>query len=374
MGELRENILRQELQKEIEIAKKLEASGKSKQAGPHYMKAATIYRRLAYISKKENADKFFNNASEYEAKSLTLSETTPYTRAVNDDAIKNMVVSEKPEVTWEDIGGLEKIKKEIKESIMIPLVGNKPAYVESSKNILLYGPPGTGKTMIAKACSNMLDAPFFEVKASSLLSKYFGESEKIIAQLFKEATEKQPSIIFIDEIDSIVLSRSAEINEATRRVIGQMLTEIDGFSANKKSKVIIIAATNRPWDLDDALLSRFQKKIYVPLPDEKSREHVFELSLKGAELEGITEESLARMTGGYSGREISTISREAIMHMIREKNPDFHDINPKMLEKCSLKERPLQKTDFQEVLASVKKITNGEIIKKYEEWRNNGMS
>ncbi len=371
MGELRENILKQELQKEIEIAKKLESTGKSKQAGPHYRKAAIIYRRLAYISKKENADKFFNNASEYEAKGMTISTTTPYTRAVDGDAIKNMIVREKSEVAWEDIGGLEEIKKEIKESIMIPLVGNKPAYVKSSKNILLYGPPGTGKTMIAKACSNMIDAPFFEVKASSLLSKYFGESEKIIAQLFKEATENQPSIIFIDEIDSIILSRKTDINEGTRRVIGQMLTEIDGFSADKSSKVIIIAATNRPWDLDDALLSRFQKKIYIPLPDQKSRERIFELNLKGAELDSITEESLGRMSEGYSGREISVISREAIMHMIREKNPDFHEINPKTLEKFTLEECPLQKEDFDEALSKTKKVTDKETIEKYKEWGNN---
>ncbi|MBN2102136.1 MAG: ATP-binding protein [Candidatus Aenigmarchaeota archaeon] len=373
MGELRENILKQELQKEIEIAKKLEASGKSKQAGPHYRKAAIIYRRLAYISRKENADKFFNNASEYEAKGMTISTTTPYTRAVDDDAIKNMIVREKPDVTWEDIGGLGEIKDEIKESMMIPLVGNKPAYVESSRNILLYGPPGTGKTMIAKACSNMLDAPFFEVKASSLLSKYFGESEKIIARLFMEAAEKQPSIIFIDEIDSIILSRSSDINEGTRRVIGQMLTEIDGFSADKTRKVIIIAATNRPWDLDEALLSRFQKKIYVPLPDQKSREMIFELHLKGAELDSITEESLGRISEGFSGREISVISREAIMNMIREMNPDFHDVNPKTLEKCTLKERPLKKEDFDNAFSKIKKVTDKETIEKYKEWGDQGL-
>ncbi|NOX71601.1 MAG: ATP-binding protein [Candidatus Micrarchaeota archaeon] len=369
MGELRENLLRQELQKEIDTAKKLEANGKSKDAGPHYMRAAILYRHLAYISKKESADKFFNNASEYEAKGATMQRTTPYTRATDDDAIDDMVVTEKSEITWDDIGGLDEIKVDIKESIMLPLVGNKPPYVESTKNILLYGPPGTGKTLIAKACSNMLDAPFFEVKGSSLLSKYFGESEKIIDRLFKKASESQPSIIFIDEIDSIILSRKNDINEGTRRVIGQMLTEIDGFGSDKNSKVIVIAATNRPWDLDDAILSRFQKKIYVPLPDEKSRARIFEINLRGADLDGITEEGLARRSDGYSGREIAAICREAIMHMVREMNPDFHTIEPKMLEKYSIKERPLNAGDFDEAFLKVKKTADTETLKKYKEWK-----
>ncbi|HDT11811.1 MAG TPA: AAA family ATPase, partial [bacterium] len=172
----------------------------------------------------------------------------------------------------------------------------------------------------------------------------------------------------IDEIDSIILSRKSEINEGTRRVIGQMLTEIDGFSAEKTGKVIIIAATNRPWDLDDALLSRFHKKIYIPLPDQKSREIVFEISLKGAELDSITEESLSRMSEGFSGREISVICREAIMNMIRDMNPDFHDINPKTLEKCTLKERPLKKEDFDNAFSKTKKAADKDTIKKYKEW------
>lgn len=373
MGELRENILRQEIQKEIDNAKKLEASGKSKDAGPHYMRAAALYRKLAYISKKEDADKLFNNAAEYEAKSATLVKTTPYNRAEDDDAIKDMIVSEKPEIKWDDIGGLEKIKDEIKESLVLPLVGDKPAYVESSKNILLYGPPGTGKTMIAKACSNMIDAPFFEVKASTLLSKYYGESEKIVSRLFSEAQEKQPSIIFIDEIDSIILSRNRDINEGTRRVIGELLTEIDGFSTDN-NKVIIIAATNRPWDLDEALLSRFHKEIYIPLPDEKSREKIFELNLEGAELDGVTEEALSRKSDGFSGREISSICREAIMNMVREMNEGLHDINPKMLERYSLKERPLKKSDFQKAMSNTKKVANSETIKKYEEWNKDQSS
>ena len=368
MGDLKKSILKQELQREIETAKKLESSGKSKDAAPHYLRAAVIYRHLAYISTKNNADKFFNNASEYESKGSTMARTTPYTRATDDEAIEDMIITEKPETTWEDIGGLSEIKDEIKETLVLPLIGNKPPYVEASKNILLFGPPGTGKTMIAKACSNMLDAPFFEVKGSAILSKYFGESEKIVFKLFRKAEEMQPSIIFIDEIDSVVISRKHDINEGTRRVIGQLLTEIDGFSTDEKNKIIIIAATNRPWELDDALISRFQKKIYVPLPDEKSRARIFELHLKGAELDGITAEALARSTEGYSGRDISAACHEAIMHMIREMNEGFQNIDPKMLERYTLKERPLKKEDFDYAFSKIKIAINPEEIRRYESW------
>jgi len=142
----------------------------------------------------------------------------------------------------------------------------------------------------------------------------------------------------------------------------------------KNSKVIIIGATNHPWDLDEAILSRFQKKLYVPPPDEKSRARIFELHLRGAELDDITEEALARMSDGYSGREIAAICRDAIMYMVREMNPDFKSVDPKLLEKYSLKERPIKKSDFEKAFEKNKRMADPSFMKKYEDWGKNDQS
>jgi len=368
MGELRENILRYELQKEVEKAKELESKGKTKQAGIHYLRASAIYRKLALISSKEKTEKFFSNASQYESVANTIRNTKPEDRAESDEIINSLIVYEKPSTTWNDIGGLEEAKKSIKESIILPFIENKPPFIDSPKTILLYGPPGTGKTLLAKAASNTLNANFFEARASALLSKYYGESSKLINALFQKARQIQPSIIFMDEIDSIALNRKAEMNEATRRVIAQLLTEIEGFNTKREDKVIFMAATNKPWDLDDALVSRFSRRIYVPLPDLKAREEIFKIHLRGAELEGIKIEDLAKMTENFSGRDIANICREAIIHMVREQNPDLGDLTYKEIERYKLNYRSLTERDFKKAFERVKPVTDEKIIERYVNW------
>jgi len=368
MGELRHNLLRQQLQYEIDAAKKLESRGKSKQAVVHYQRAASIYRRLAYVAPREHSESLFNSASQYETMSNTIKSTTPQTRAESPEAIESMVIFEKPTTTWEDIGGLSEVKKTLKEAIILPFIDNKPAFVESPRTILLYGPPGTGKTLLAKAASNTLNATFFEARTSSLLSKYFGESSKIISMLFEKARESQPSLIFMDEFDSIMISRDSDLQESTRRVVGQLLTEIEGFNTRGKDKILLISATNKPWDLDDAMISRFQRKVYVPLPDKASRKKIFEVHLKGAVLHGITHEKLAEMSEGYSGRDIANVCREAIMFMVREQNPKLEELTPAQIENYAMNYRSLAKEDFEHAFRKIKSSVNLETIKKYEEW------
>ncbi len=368
MGELRDSILRQQLQKEIDTAKALEASGKSKEAGPHYLKAAGIYRRIAFNAPREKAEQLMSHASQYEDMG-TVMKMGPHERAESQEAIDSMIVSQRPETTWEDIGGLMEAKTIIKEAIIIPFIRSKPDFVQAPRTILLYGPPGTGKTMLAKASSNNLNATFFEARASSLLSKYFGESTKLVNALFGKAREMQPSLIFMDEIDSLAPSRDTNIDESTRRVLGQLLSEVEGFNTKKDERILFMGATNKPWDLDDAMLSRFQRKIYVPLPDTESRRGIFELHLSGAKFQDITPQELAESSRGYSGRDIANVCQEAIIRMIREKNPKLGELTPTDIEKYSLVHRSLIKKDFEQAFEKIKKSTDTKGLERYQEWK-----
>lgn len=368
MGELRQSLLKQQLQNEIDLAKKLESEGKTKQAVAHYQRAASIYRRLAYVAPREYAESFFNSATKYEEMSNVIRSTTPYTRAKSTEAIESMVISEKPTVKWEDIGGLKEVKSEVKEAIILPMIHKKPDFVEAPRSLLLYGPPGTGKTLLAKAASNTLHANFFEARTSTLLSKYFGESSKIVSMLFDKARKEQPSIIFMDEFDSIMLSRDSGIQESTRRVVSQLLMEIEGFSTQHDEKVVLIAATNKPWDLDDAMISRFQRRIYVPLPDVEARKQIFEIHLKGVNLHKITINKLAEMGEGYSGRDIANVCKEAIMLMVREQNPKLDELTAAQIEKYAMNYRSLAKDDFDRAFSKIRKTVDERTIKKYEEW------
>lgn len=372
MGELRESILKQELQREIDLARNLDAEEKHEQANQHYMKAAAISRTLGFESSKERAQKMFENATQYEA--IGSRKIQPDGKATGDMAeiegtIDSLIVSEKPDTKWDDIGNLESAKTELKEAVILPFIKDKPSFVKSTKTILLYGPPGTGKTLLAKASSNTLNATFFEAKASSLLSKYFGESGKLVNALFTKAKRVQPSVIFMDEIDSVVLNRDMQVNEATRRVIGQLLSEIDGFNTKKDESVVFIGATNKPWDLDDAMVSRFQRKVYVPLPDTHARKIIFQIHMRGADVDGITFGDLAEMSERFSGRDIANICQEAISNMVREENKGIQDLTSAQVSNYKIKYRPLGKSDFEESFSKIKPASTNQDMKRFDDWR-----
>jgi SpoVK/Ycf46/Vps4 family AAA+-type ATPase len=172
----------------------------------------------------------------------------------------------------------------------------------------------------------------------------------------------------MDEFDSLMISRDSGIQESTRRVVSQLLMEIEGFSTKSGEKVIMIAATNKPWDLDDAMISRFQRRIYVPLPDPKARKQILEIHLKGATLAEITINTLAEMSEGYSGRDIANVCKEAIMLMIREQNPKLEELTPAQIEKYAMSYRSLTKEDFDRAFSKVRRTVDEKTIRKYEEW------
>ncbi|HKH86756.1 MAG TPA: CDC48 family AAA ATPase [Nitrososphaera sp.] len=234
------------------------------------------------------------------------------------------VFVEVPDVKWEDIGGLETIKQELREAVEWPLkYQGMFAYADATppKGILLYGPPGTGKTLMAKATANESEANFISIKGPELLSKWVGESEKGVREIFRKARQAAPSIIFFDEIDAIAPARGGDFgtSHVTERVISQILTELDGLEV--LTNVVVIAATNRPDIIDTALLrpGRFDRLLYVPPPDYESRKQIIHIHTKKKPLaEDTNIDNLAAKMDGYTGADIAAVASAAVMLALRE--------------------------------------------------------
>jgi len=275
-------------------------------------------------------------------------------REIEPSAMREVFV-EIPKVTWNDVGGLEDVKREIIEAVEWPLKYPekfKKFGIRPPKGVLLYGPPGTGKTLIAKAVANETNANFISVKGSEILSKWLGESEKAIRKIFRKARQVAPCIIFFDEIDAIAQMRGIdEGSRAVERVLNQLLTEMDGLE--ELQGVIVIGATNRPDILDPALLrpGRFDRLVYVRPPDKKSRFAIFKIHTRNMPLaEDVDLEELAEMTEGYVGADIEAICREAVMLALRE------NINAEKVEM----------RHFLEALKKIKPSVNEAMLSFYE--------
>jgi len=229
-----------------------------------------------------------------------------------------------PNVTWDDVGGLEATREQLREGIELPLkhpdafrrFGIRPA-----RGFLLFGPPGTGKTLMAKAVAREANANFIATKSSDLLSKWYGESEQQVSRLFARARQVAPTVMFFDEIDSLVPARGASLGEpaVTERVVNTILAEMDGLE--ELQGVVVIGATNRPNLLDPALLrpGRFDELVYVPVPNEASRLHILRIQTKGMPLaDDIDLESIARRTQGYTGADLADVVRRAGLLALRK--------------------------------------------------------
>ncbi len=246
-----------------------------------------------------------------------------------------------PQVTYEDIGGLKDESQKVREMIELPLrhpeIFEKLG-IEAPKGILLYGPPGTGKTLLAKAVANESSAHFISISGPEIMSKFYGESEARLREIFKETKEKAPSIIFIDEIDSIAPKREEVTGEVERRVVSQLLSLMDGLEA--RGKVIVIAATNRPNAIDPALRrpGRFDREIEIKVPDKRGRLEILQIHARNMPLDSdVNQEKIASVTHGFVGADLEYLCKEAAMKCLRRLLPELNledeKINPEVLNK-----------------------------------------
>jgi transitional endoplasmic reticulum ATPase len=233
-----------------------------------------------------------------------------------------------PRITYEDIGGLRNEVQKVREMIELPL--RHPEIferigIEAPKGVLLYGPPGTGKTLLAKAVANETNANFYSIGGPEIMSKFYGESEERLRETFKEAQGNSPSIIFIDEIDSIAPKREEVSGDVEKRVVSQLLTLMDGIEA--RGKLVVIGATNRPNAIDPALRrpGRFDREIEIGIPDEEGRYDILQIHTRGMPLtEDVNLESIAKVTHGFVGADLEALSKEAAMRSLRRVLPEIN--------------------------------------------------
>lgn len=247
--------------------------------------------------------------------------------------LEGAIVIEKPNVKWDDVAGLEAAKEALKEAVILPIkfpqlfVGKRKPW----KGILLFGPPGTGKSYLAKAvASEANESTFFSVSSSDLVSKWLGESEKLVKNLFSMAQKEKPSIIFIDEVDSLCGSRSDNESESARRIKTEFLVQMQGVGHDTDG-ILVLGATNIPWALDSAIRRRFEKRIYIPLPEELARRRMFTIHIGNTpnKLSEADIKHLASKTQGFSGADIGILVRDALMQPVRRVQSATH------FKKCS---------------------------------------
>eukprot|EP01006_Ploeotia_vitrea_P024673 TRINITY_DN57487_c0_g2_i1.p1 TRINITY_DN57487_c0_g2~~TRINITY_DN57487_c0_g2_i1.p1 ORF type:complete len:425 (-),score=194.28 TRINITY_DN57487_c0_g2_i1:122-1396(-) len=297
--------------------------------------------------------------------------SSKFTKGIDAKAIEhieNEILSDGVDITFDDVIGLADVKEALYEMVVLPAM--RPDIFtgirQPPKGLLLYGPPGNGKTFIAKALANQAKATFFNISASSLMSRYLGEGEKLMRALFAVARERAPSIIFIDEIDSMLSARGDGEHEAARRLKTEFLVQLDGVAskAAQDAHVVVIGATNLPEALDDAVLRRMPKRLYVPCPPRESRKHLFEHMLKGVHhnLSGKQLNKIVSSTEGWSSSDLSALVKDAALGPVRS-------LTPKQLAKMSNKDvGPITYDHFKQSMTRLTPSLTPAALKRYEEY------
>uniref|UniRef100_A0A8C9H086 Vacuolar protein sorting-associated protein 4 n=1 Tax=Piliocolobus tephrosceles TaxID=591936 RepID=A0A8C9H086_9PRIM len=364
------------------------------------IKEMILKKMETYMSRAENLKQILNKNEKTENKEKVGSAEESKDSMKNK--IKDFILNKDNNVKWSDVCGLETAKELLKEAIIFPLkfpnlfnAGSLPY-----KGILLYGPPGTGKSYLALACSNECNMNFFNISSSDLVSKYQGESEKYIKCLFETAKENSPAIIFIDEVDSLCGSRTDGENESTRRIKTEFLINMSGLT-NYKNNIVVMGATNTPWSLDSGFRRRFEKRIYIPLPNAYARMKIFEKYInKNTEINdcvsNFSKEDIkyfAALTENYSGADIDIVCRDAVYMPIKKcllskffkqvkKNGKIYytpcspgDTDSTKVEKnvMSINDNellppPLTVQDFKTAITNAKPSLSLDDLKRYDEW------
>jgi transitional endoplasmic reticulum ATPase len=313
--------LLEQAQEHLEAGRRLHAEGDWKRARYHYLKASEYLFKAAKESKgrlKETrtrqAEELLETAQSVEAKAARSRRTGRREKlpvGLEEEAAE-WIVLEKPNVTFDDVAGLDSVKEQIRIKLIYPFTHQEQAEkfgIKKGGGILLYGPPGTGKTLIARATAAEIDAAFFSVKPSEIMSKWVGEAEQNIDKLFRIARSYDRAIIFVDEVEALIPKRRSSGSTVMQRVVPQILAELEGFD-QENGALLFVGATNEPWALDPAVLrpGRFDDKIYVPLPDLEARKKILWLSLHDKPLApDVSYHRLAEMLEGYSGADIVNI-------------------------------------------------------------------
>ncbi|KAG5021532.1 hypothetical protein JHK82_017432 [Glycine max] len=295
------------------------------------------------------------------------------------------VLETSPGVRWDDVAGLTEAKRLLEEAVVLPLW--MPEYFQGIrrpwKGVLMFGPPGTGKTLLAKAVATECGTTFFNVSSATLASKWRGESERMVRCLFDLARAYAPSTIFIDEIDSLCNSRGASgEHESSRRVKSELLVQVDGVSNSATNEdgsrkiVMVLAATNFPWDIDEALRRRLEKRIYIPLPNFESRKELIRINLKTVEAScavnlvapDVNIDEVARRTEGYSGDDLTNVCRDASLNGMRRKIAGKTRDEIKNMSKDEISKDPVAMCDFEEALGKVQRSVSQADIERHEKW------
>jgi SpoVK/Ycf46/Vps4 family AAA+-type ATPase len=365
--------LMQEIQSEMRLqGKDPEAVIKSIQSKKNLLVANSIPNKPSNSSNSlnSNLNNCNNNKSQNQSSLLVHKSNTPEDIL---ERIKSEILDKNPKIKFDEVVGLENVKQALKEIIIIPSL--RPDLFTGlrtpAKGLLLFGPPGTGKTLIAKAVATECKSVFFNISASSLTSKYVGESEKLVKALFEVARypENQPAIIFIDEIESILSKRSENDNEVSKRLKTEFLVQFDGVATSANDRILVIGATNRPQDLDPAVLRRLPKKIFVGPMDFKGKANfVFEILSKSKTEHTLIDKDfckIAEMTENYSNSDLKELCRHACIEPIRE-------LKEGQLEKID-KLRPICSKDFEKAIKAIRGTLTSEMLEEYLTWnKENG--
>ncbi|KAK1414276.1 hypothetical protein QVD17_30020 [Tagetes erecta] len=288
------------------------------------------------------------------------------------------VLDAAPGVRFDDVAGLSEAKRLLEEAVVLPLL--MPDYFQGIrrpwKGVLMFGPPGTGKTLLAKAVATECGTTFFNVSSATLASKWRGESERMVRCLFDLARSYAPSTIFIDEIDSLCTSRGASgEHESSRRVKSEVLVQVDGVNNTGTNEdgsrkiVMVLAATNFPWDIDEALRRRLEKRIYIPLPDFESRKELIKINLRTVEVStDVNIDEVARRTEGYSGDDLTNVCRDASLNGMRRKIAGKTREEIKNMSKEDISKDPIAMCDFEEAIVKVQPSVSAADIERHEKW------